>query len=142
MSKIFLSLLFVIPLLGLDIWDYSYVFKLKKDQVATVKVALDSEKDPLKSRDIKFRWTLYSNKNLIVLVNYDNFPTQYELQKIYKKDTLSFYLRDDYQVKYKRSFFILRFVEYSDKEKTVTLKVAVKDPQKRLKIIFDDPNKK
>ncbi len=130
------------PLFSLDIWDSSYIFKLKKDQVATVKVVLDGEKDPLKSRDIKFRWTLYSNKSLIVLVNYDNFPTQYTLQKLYKKDTILFYLRDDYRVKNRRSFFILRFVEYNDKEKTVTLKAAVKDPKKRLKIIFDDPNKK
>ncbi|MCF6173152.1 MAG: hypothetical protein L3J44_05135, partial [Campylobacteraceae bacterium] len=86
MSRIF----FLIFLLFCDLsyakkqklWDFQYSFNLKKDKIATIFVNKKSKDKSKNSKNIlKFRWTLYANKNLILLAKYLNYPHQYVLQK-------------------------------------------------------------
>jgi len=63
------------------LWDFQYTFNLKKDKIATIIINKNTKDKKAKSRYIlNFRWTLYANKNLILLANYMHYPLQDRVQ--------------------------------------------------------------
>ena len=72
MNKFFI--LFLPFILNATFINLPFNFSLKKDQTAEFKIYYDSN-----SFDLKLRWTLYKNKVLNVLYNYDKFPYQITL---------------------------------------------------------------
>jgi len=70
MNRFFLFFLFFVFTQAAWI-SYPYDFYLKKDEIAKFNVYYFGNSYPF---DI--RWTLYKNKNLIVIYHYDKFPRQ------------------------------------------------------------------
>ena len=139
MRKKFFLLLFFSSLLCAFQWDYSHDFFLKKDEVGVIEV---TKREDQSKRLLHLRWTLFENKRLVVLVKYDDFPTQYVLQKEYKRNSIKITLRDDYSDSFKRTFLIIKFDDFATKKKTAHLKVSIADPKKIVEIKFIDPKKK
>jgi hypothetical protein len=133
MSRILLYLLFLQPLYCLK-WDSSHNFTLAKDQVA--KIELTDKHDKIKFL-IKFRWTLYANKRLVLLLNKDGYPSQYILQQRYKANSIRINLSDDYMDEFDRSFLRISFKEFKDSKAKLALFFS--DPKKRFVVKYIDP---
>ena len=117
-------------------YEYKHTFILKKDEVATINIVKKEGKD---KQSIYFRWTLFANDRLVLLLNYDSFPRQYILQKRYKRDRVRIYLRDDYKNIYDRSYLVLKFREFD--KKSAKIEADISDKEKVLDIKFIDPKK-
>ncbi len=55
-------------------WDSKFEVTLKKDVPVEFNI-----KDKIRAKKFKFHWTLFINKGLVVVANYDGFPHQYVL---------------------------------------------------------------
>ncbi len=119
-------------------WEYTHDFVLKKDEIGQIKVIkrVDST-----VRILTLRWTLYQNERLVILAKYDGFPTQYIIQKEYKRNSIKITLRDDYSEAAKRCYLILTFKDFNDTKKSALIGAFITDPQKRIEIQFIDPKK-
>ena len=137
MKKLFLALLLPLHIFAFK-WEYAHDFVLKKDEVGVIEVL---KREDTKKRALNVRWTLHQNERLVVLVNYDGFPTQYILQKVYKRNSIRITLRDDYSEGSKRCFLILKFDDFKEDKKTALIKAFVHDPKKRIEIKFIDSKK-
>jgi len=137
MTKLF-SLLLLPLFLSAFSWDYSHDFILKKDKVAVVEVV---KREDRSKRVLTMRWTLFQNERLVLLINYDGFPTQYIIQKKYKRNSIKIALRDDYYEGSKRAIMIVTFKEFDEAKKTAHLKASISDPKKRVEIRFIDSEK-
>ena len=143
MSKVGLILLFCLSLFGRDAvnWDYTHTFELKKDEIATISI-VKKEYDSQSKLEGKFtfRWTLYQNKLLVVLTNYEGHPTQHVLEKLYKRDSLSFNLLGDYEQRNQRVILKLLFRDFG--KDSATMEALIYDPKKRIEVQFINPVKK
>jgi len=119
-------------------WDYKHDFLLHKDEIASIVVIKRSDNS---KRVLSLRWTLYQNKRLVLLVKYDDFPTQYIIQKEYKRNSIKIALRDDYAEGSKRSFLILKFKDFDASKKRALIQAFILDREKRVDIEFRDPKK-
>ena len=143
MSKIGLILLFCLSLFGRDTvnWDYTHTFELKKDEIATISIVKKEYDSQSKLEGkFKFRWTLYQNKLLVVLSNYEGHPTQHVLEKLYKRDSLSFNLLGDYEQRNQRVILKLLFRDFG--KDSATMEALIYDPKKRIEVQFIDPVRK
>ena len=78
MSRAFFGLFFAVSLFSeSSFWNYSYSYTLKKDQVARIVIKKDYLPTIEKEGILEFRWTLYKADKLVLLVNYEGFPTQH-----------------------------------------------------------------
>ncbi|MCH9814573.1 MAG: hypothetical protein K0U47_11605 [Epsilonproteobacteria bacterium] len=121
-------------------WDYTHTYQLKKDAVATVEITkkdYTSQVDP--DGKLYFRWTLYHNKLLVLLVNYEGYPTQHVLQKKYKRDLVRINLLGDYSREGERVFLLLKFTDFEKTKNIATVKAMILDPQKRIEVKFSGP---
>ncbi len=144
MSRLLFSLLLLATALsGADLfWDQVHTYRLKKDQTAKITVIKPDLKGEREKRsDLTFRWTLYRNGRLVLLMRYGGFPTQHILEAGYKRDAARLYLRDDYSREDLRSYLLIRFQKFDPKRRIATLDVMVKDPQKRVRMIFENEKK-
>ena len=114
--------------------DFAYSFFLKKDQVAEVAVIKDTPKSFEKEGELKFRWTLYQNERLVLLVDYEGFKRQHILQKRYGLNSIKIYLGSDYKKRAIRDFLVLRFILYDKKVSKVKLDMEYVDLSKRFEV--------
>ncbi len=121
-------------------WDFQYSFNLKKDKIATVFVDKQANsKKNAKRYILKFRWTLYANKNLILLSNYMGYPNQYVLKRIRPLDEVSIKLLPEGSDYSAAPYALIVFSAFDEKKRVATLDVYVKDSKKRLQIEFKEP---
>jgi len=142
MSKIWLFLLIFFSLATAKLidWDYTHSFNLKKDEIAKIQITKkDYTSQPKPDGELEFRWTLYHNDLLILLVKYEGFSTQYTLKKKYKRDAVRIYLLGDYDNIADRVYLILRFSEF--KKETATIEAMIRDPKKRIEVKFIEPKR-
>ncbi len=143
MNRILFALLapFFLFATNVDMWQHSHEFVLKKDEFAKVVFKKhEEEKTYDKEGELFFRWTLYHNELLTLLVNYEGFPKQYILKKEYKRDALRVYLNDDYTKEFDRAYAVLRFREFENEN--ATLQVQVHDVvNDMIEVDFIDPKK-
>ncbi len=137
MKKLFLAL-FLPTFIFAFKWDYAHDFVLKKDEVGVVEV---TKREDRTKRLLELRWTLFTNERLVLLVKYDGFPTQYILQKEYKRNSIKITLRDDYHDAFNRAFLVLKFDDFDEAKKRADLKLFITDAKKRVEIKFIDPKK-
>jgi len=123
------------------LWDFQYTFNLKKDKIATIIINKNTKDKKAKSRYIlNFRWTLYANKNLILLANYMHYPHQYILTKNRLQDRVQIKLLgdDDYNA---RAYALIVFSDFDKNKNIATMNVFIKDQKKRLTVDFNEPKK-
>lgn len=145
MSKILATLFFSTALLfgaKVDKFDYTHTFSLKKDEVAKISVIKkDYKTSPRKESEVSFRWTLFHNHLLILLVSYEGFTTQYVLEKRYKRDSVSIWLMGDYERVGERVFLALKFSDFKADKKIATLDAMILDRKKRVEVRFINPKR-
>ncbi len=137
MKKLFLALLLPLSIFAFK-WEYTHDFILKKDEVGMIEVI---KREDSTKRVLSLRWTLFENERLVLLVKYDGFPTQYILQKEYKRNSIKITLRDDYSEGSKRCFLIIKFDNFESDKKRALIKAFITDPNKRIEIQFINPKK-
>jgi hypothetical protein len=143
MSKVGLIVLLCISLSSANLvnWDYTHTFKLKKDEIATISIIKKEYENQSKLEGkLTFRWTLFHNELLILLVNYEGHPTQHVLQKIYKRDAVSISLLGDYEHLNQMVILKLKFSDFS--KDIATIDALIYDPEKRVEVQFIDPVRK
>lgn len=109
-------LLFLSSLLFSKYWDYQFDIELKKDEVSNFKIF-----DKVREKNFSFRWTLYINRGLILLSNYDGFPHQHILYKDYNRNSFQIPLHE------KRSALMVEFSEFNDQNRTAKFRVLFKN---------------
>jgi len=111
MNKFFLIffpfLLFAVPL------RFPYTIKLQKDQFFKMKVYYLNF-----VYDFKMRWTLYINGVITILYNYDSFPRQVELQKVFSQDAFKI---DIARIPDNSPYFYIKFDNFNGKIATFTI---------------------
>jgi len=135
MSKFLLAVIFVHTLFAFD-WDSKHECTLSKDQLE--KIEITNLEDKTKSI-LNFRWTLYKNKRLVVLLKKDNFPNQYILEQSYKANSIKINLSDDYTDEYNRAYIRISFRDF--KEHKAKFKIFLRDPKRRFSVKYIDPKK-
>ena len=142
MSK-FLLIFMLMPLLSFATVDFNfeYTFHLKKDQIGEAVIKKDYPVTFPKEGVLRFRWTLYQNERLVVLVDYEGFKTQYVLEPRYGLDTIKLYLTGDYARMDKRAFVYLSFKAFDAKKRIATILAQFADPENRLNIKITKPKK-
>ncbi len=134
MNRVFLLLLPFFLYAKSSFWNYTYTYSLKKDEV----VNIDIKKDylPRKKSDgkLKLRWTLFSAKRLVLLVDYEGFKNQYILEKRYKRNAVKINLIGDFVGIKNQAFALVVFRDF--KNKKATLDVKIRDPKHRLEVRF------
>jgi hypothetical protein len=133
-------LLWLIVIVDLSAFDYSDKFILKKDEVAKIEIIKKDYKTHRVS-ELKFRWTLYHNDRLVLLVNYDGFATQYILKKEYQRDSIKIDLVGDYVNIADKVYLILKFRDFKNDKKLADFDVMIKDLKKRVEVKFIHPKR-
>lgn len=139
MNKIIASLfLFFLPLFAADDGAISWNFKdevtLKKDQLARYEVAIDN-----KIHTLDFRWTLYSNKGLVMLYKYaiedpkkkiSRFVNQNILYKDHKLNSFKIELKNRVSNAFLEPYALIVFKDFDEKTKKATFDVLMKDDKR------------
>jgi len=99
-------------------WDSQFDITLKKDEVSTFQIF-----DTVRIKNLTFRWTLYINKGLVVLANFDKYPYQFMLYKDYNRDSFRLKLQK------KRSFVMIEFYNFDFQKQEAKFKVLFKNIQ-------------
>jgi len=134
MSRLFIFLLVGITLLESAAWRESKSFILKKDEI--VKILVKSEDQ---ERLLNFRWTLYTDKGLVVHESFDRFVGQHVLvagqNQSFRKVLLSA-KRTQKDVPY----LLVVFKKFDDANKTAQMDLFLIDKEDR--IVLDYLTKK
>ncbi len=143
MSRAVILLLFSLCLQGgRGDFDFIYQFDLKKDQLAVVEIKKDYPHSFKKEGILTFRWTLFHNRRLVLLLDYEGFKHQYILEPRYGRNTIEVFLTGDYKRIDRRPFMFLTFKRFNIKTKRALLVAQFSDPAKRLEIKITKPKKK
>lgn len=141
MNKIFFLILLLLCDISFakdsSIWNFQYSFNLKKDKIATVFInESDKNKEGKSLYVLKFRWTLYANKNLILLLNYMGYPHQYVLKKKRSMDRVRIKLLADGNDYNGKIYALIVFSDFNKKENSAILDVYIKDETKKIRVDF------
>jgi len=131
MNKIVLYLLLSIYTFAIDteFWNFSTKVELKKDQLYSLSID-DAE---IKKR-LFFRWTLFHNNGLVLLLNYDGHPHQYILYDSYRKDTIRLKIARKIGHTDNVPFLLLVFKEFDFENRKAKFDILVKDSSNKLLI--------
>ncbi|MDD2383788.1 MAG: hypothetical protein PHN18_06315 [Sulfurospirillaceae bacterium] len=128
-------------------FEYQHQFSLKKDEIATIiinrkEVVKKPQNDnPTNEYILHFRWTLYANNTLIVLVNYRGYPTQYTMQKKSPLDSVIIPLLPDSIDRINgRVYLKMVFNDFSQGNKEAIFDIFIEDTNQRILVEFK-PNK-
>ncbi len=122
-------------------FGFSHTFVLKKDETAVVEIRKDYPKTFPKEGILVFRWTLYQNRRLVLLVDYEGFKRQHVLMPRYGRRSVRVYLTGDYRRIDRRPFVLLTFESFDSKKGVAKIAAAFSDPQKRLEIKILKPKR-
>jgi len=132
MSKV-LFLFFYISLFAFDptkYWWISDTIYLKKDYPAIYKIFYNGEVYIL-----KFRWTLYKNRGLVMLYNYQNHSFQNVLYKNYQLNGYRLYITK--QDKVDDPYLMLYFRNF--KNRIAQFDILIYNPKKNIRIKLNEP---
>ena len=141
MNKIFFLIFFLFCDISFaksqSFWNFGHSFNLKKDKIATVFInKSDKDKDGKSLYALKFRWTLYTNNNLIVLSNYMGYPHQYVLKKEHSQDRVRIKLLADANDYSGKTYALIVFSDFNKNKNIAVLDVYIKDEAKRIRVDF------
>jgi hypothetical protein len=132
------KLLSILVFCSTTLFGYEYSYRLKKDELAYVKIYKEYPSTKKKEGVLEFRWSLFSANKLILLVDYEGFKTQYLLEKKHKRDSIRLDLVSDYYGVQNRAFATIKLSSFDEKKKLASMRVRVVDPKNRLKVEFID----
>jgi len=112
-----------------DEWTFEDTFALKKDQLQHIEIHARQ-----KTHHLAFRWTLYSNGGLVMLVNYDGHRFQPLLYADYKRDGFRIDLfakpNDASPMQFETPYALLLFRSFDDAKKEAWIDLKIKADEK------------
>lgn len=152
MSKIIagicLASFLVSTLLGEGLFQYQHQFILKKDEIGSIFINRKevrkkaTKENPNNDYLLRFRWTLFANNLLIVLVNYRGHPTQYVLEKKYPLESILIpLLPDGEDIINSQVYAKIVFNDFNQSNKEAVFDIFIKDVGERILVEFK-PKKK
>lgn len=132
MSK-FLLFFFSISLFAFDPLKYWWIndtIYLKKDYPAIYKIFYNN-----KVYILKFRWTLFKNRGLVMLYNYENHPFQNILYKNYQLNGYRIYITKQDEVN--DPYLMIYFKNFKDN--VVEFNILIYNPKKNIIIKLNEP---
>jgi hypothetical protein len=132
MSK-FLLFFFSISLFAFDPLKYWWIndtIYLKKDYPAIYKIFYNN-----KVYILKFRWTLFKNRGLVMLYNYENYPFQNILYKNYQLNGYRIYITKQDEVN--DPYLMIYFKNFKDN--VVEFNILIYNPKKNIIIKLNEP---
>ncbi len=141
MNRVFFILLFAVSLWAIE-WEYTYTFRLKKDETAKILVHKNFEKPSKLSGVMEFRWTLYKNEGLVLLLKYEGFPHQYVLYRKNDRDFIKVSISKKPSKEWLESYLLMKFEDFDEKRYIATLSVFIRSPLKEYEVSFIEPKRK
>jgi hypothetical protein len=132
MSK-FLLVFFSIFLFAFDplkYWWINYTIYLKKDYPAIYKIFYNQ-----KTYLLKFHWTLYKNRGLVMFYNYQNHPFQNILYKNYQLNGYKIYITKSDEIN--DPYLMIYFKNF--KNNIAEFNILIYNPKKNIKIKLNEP---
>ena len=149
MSKIPFGFVFFLLLWGYatlnaaPTYEYNYRFVLKKDEFGFVfinrkeLIKKATVENPNNDYLLKFRWTLFANNQLFLLVNYRGHPYQYIMKKTYPLESVSVSLLPDGENKMdSRVLARIFFNDFDQSNQEAILDIFIEDNQERIQVEF------
>ena len=135
-------------LFGEDLFQYQHQFVLKKDEIGNIFINRKevrkkaTKENPNNEYLLRFRWTLFANNLLIVLVNYRGHPTQYVLEKKYPLESIIIPLLPDGEDVINSQVYVkIVFNDFNQSNKEAVFDIFIKDVGERILVEFK-PKKK
>jgi hypothetical protein len=132
MSKI-IFLFFPFLVFGFDplkYWWIDDIIYLKKDYPAIYKIYYKNQ-----TYVLKFRWTLYKNKGLVMLYNYNNFPYQNILYKTHQLNGFKKFIR--WKGLPNSPYFMIYLRDFS--QNVAKFEFLIYNPKKNIQIKLNEP---
>jgi len=130
-------------LLGEELFQYQHQFILKKDEIGSIfinrkEVRKKATKDnPNNEYLLRFRWTLFANNSLIVLLNYRGHPKQYVLEKKSPLESIIIpLLPDGEDVINSQVYAKIVFSDFNQSNKEAVFDIFIKDIGERILVEF------
>lgn len=141
MSRVAAVFLLMAVLLSAGTQNFGFTKRvvLKKDQIAEIVIQKDYPKSYAKEGLLQFRWTLFHNKRLVLLLDYEGYKYQYILEPFYGRRSVRVDLTGDYKRIDRRPFMLLTFERFDSRKRLAHFLVEVSDPAKRLEIKTKKP---
>ena len=147
MSKItaglFLAAFLSSTLLSEELFQYRHQFILKKDEIGSIFINRKevrkkaTKENPNNEYLLRFRWTLFANNSLIVLVNYRGHPTQYVLEKKYPLESILIpLLPEGENVINSRVYTKIVFSDFNQSDKVAIFDIFIQDVNERITVEF------
>ena len=128
-AVLFLLLSIFVHAIDTNFWDYSFQTELKKDEIYRLSVD-----DTEIVKQLYFRWTLYHNEGLVLLVNYDGHPHQFILYDRYNEDSVRLKIARKVRYSTHAPFLLLIFKEFDFSTRKAQFEILVKDTSKKLAV--------
>lgn len=136
MSRFFIFLLVgVFTLLDAAAWRETKSFTLKKDEMVKVLVKSDGQE-----RVLNFRWTLYTDKGLVVHESFDRFVGQHILYAGHANQSFRKRLLPPKRSQKDVPFVVVVFKKFDEANATAQMDLFLIDSEKR--IVLDYLTKK
>ncbi len=110
--------------IDLNYFNNSFHQSLGKDQQMVI-VVTDKDEEKL----LIFRWTLFHNKGLVTLLNYNGEPSQHLLYKRYQQNSIKvkLALRQNESSR-QHPYLLINFLGYNYENKRADFEILHKDP--------------
>ena len=135
-------------LFGEDLFQYQHQFVLKKDEIGNIFINRKevrkkaTKENPNNEYLLRFRWTLFANNSLIVLLNYRGHPKQYALEKKSPLESIIIpLLPDGEDIINSQVYAKIVFSDFNQSSKEAVFDIFIKDIGERILVEFK-PKKK
>lgn len=125
LRRIFLAALISISILNAD-WREIKEIRLKKDATQQIVVRYDDV-----PRLLTFRWTLYTNGNLVVHRSFDDFVAQNVLSENYKNQSFRIQFTPRGKKYGAMSYVLIRFKEFDFEKNEAVFELLLRDDEKK-----------
>lgn len=124
-------------------YEYNHRFALKKDELGFVFINRKevtkkaTVENPNNDYLLKFRWTLFANDQLFLLVNYRGHPYQFIMKKTYPLESVTVPLLPDGENKMdSRVLARIFFNDFDQSNREAILDIFIEDNQERIQVEF------
>lgn len=141
MTKVFLLIFALFLSLHAAPWREMKTFVLKKDELARVLIKTKTPDKQEQVRLLQWRWTLYTDKALVVHEKFDRIVGQNVLS-LGRNDAFKKILLPSIRSQRDTPCAVVVFKKFNDKNQTATFDLLIFDKEKRVLVDYFDKDKK
>ena len=101
-------------------WTSEQEVTLSRNQVYKLNLLISNSD----VREFRFHWTLYVDRGLVFLANYDGFNHQSILYNSFRKNSFKIRLAEEGKIRGLSPYLVVFFKNYDEKSKQATFKVV------------------